>query len=236
MATKGAVVLLSGGQDSTTSLFWAQRRWSNIWGIGFDYGQRHRIELEQAQKIADLAGVPFHIFDLRGLLGDSALTDPSHSVDERHWLEPTLPASFVPGRNLFFLSIAASFAYARGVVDLVTGTCQTDYSGYPDCRREFIDSLERTLSLALAPRTFQIHTPIMELDKADTFKLAADLGVLDIVLEHSHTDYNGNREERHPWGYGRLDNEASRLRARGWEEFLRRYPEDADGGNRARQE
>jgi 7-cyano-7-deazaguanine synthase len=102
--------------------------------------------------------------------------------------------------------------------------CQTDYSGYPDCRRVFAESLETTLSLALAPRDFRIHTPLMYLDKADIFRLAEDLGALEIVLEHSHTDYGGDRSERHPWGYGKLDNEASRLRAKGWEEFLRRYP------------
>ncbi|MGL4463693.1 MAG: 7-cyano-7-deazaguanine synthase QueC [Planctomycetia bacterium] len=225
-----ALVLFSGGQDSTTCLYWAIQNFpAGVVALGFDYGQRHKIELEQAAKIAAMAGAPFHVLNTTGLLGDSALTDPTRGVDGAHPREASLPATFVPGRNLIFLSLAASFAYSRGMSDLVTGVCQTDFSGYPDCRRVFIESLETTLSLALAPRDFRIHTPLMYLDKADTFKLAADLGALAVVLEHSHTDYNGDRTERHPWGYGRLDNDASRLRAKGWEEYTRRYgpPPDA---------
>ena len=224
-----ALVLFSGGQDSTTALFWAKRTFEGVEAIGFDYGQRHRVELEQATHIAGLADVPFTILDLRGLLGDSALTDSARAVDAPHPRDATLPATFVPGRNLLFLSLAGSAAYSRGISDLVAGMCQTDFSGYPDCRRVFVDHMEETLSAAMAPHTFRIHTPIMDIDKADTFKLAADLGVLDIVVEHSHTDYNGNRTDRHPWGYGKLDNDASRLRARGWEEFCRRYPQSVPG-------
>jgi 7-cyano-7-deazaguanine synthase len=220
---RGAVVLFSGGQDSTTCLYWAIRQFSPVEALGFDYGQRHRVELEQAAKIAGMAGVRLHVVKLGGVLGDSALTDFDRNIDARHPKDAGLPATFVPGRNLLFLSVAASFAYSRDIFDLVAGMSQTDYSGYPDCRRAFIDSLEMTLSLAMAPKSFRIHTPLMYLDKADTFKLAQDLGVLDIVLEYSHTDYYGDRSERHPWGYGKLDNEASRLRARGWHEFLRRY-------------
>lgn len=218
-----ALVLFSGGQDSTTCLYWALERFEGVEAIGFDYGQRHVVELEQAHKIAAIAGVPFRVMNLARLLGDSALTDPARELAGEHPREATLPATYVPGRNLLFLSLAASHAYSRDIVDLVTGVCQTDFSGYPDCRRVFIESLETTLSLAMAPRDFRIHTPLMYLDKADTFKLADDLGVLEIVLEHTHTDYNGVRTERHAWGYGKLDNDASRLRARGWEEFLRRY-------------
>ena len=224
-----ALVLFSGGQDSTTALFWAKQRFDSVEAIGFDYGQRHRVELEQATHIAGLAEVPFTVLDLRGLLGDSALTDPARAVDAPHPRDTTLPATFVPGRNLLFLSLAGSAAYSRGISDLVAGMCQTDFSGYPDCRRVFVDHMEETVCAAMAPHSFRIHTPIMDIDKADTFKLAADLGVLDIVVEHSHTDYNGNRAERHPWGYGRLDNDASRLRARGWEEFCRRYPRSVPG-------
>jgi 7-cyano-7-deazaguanine synthase len=219
-----ALVLFSGGQDSTTCLYWAKSNFEEVHAIGFEYGQRHRIELEQARKIAGLANVPLTIVDITGLLGNSALTDRELSVDAKHPRDPNLPATFVPGRNLFFLSISGSVAFNRGISDLVTGVCQTDYSGYPDCRREFIDHMERTLSAAMAPHQFRIHTPIMHIDKADTFKLAADLGVLDIILEQSHTDYHGDRSTRNPWGYGRLDNDASRLRAKGWEEFCRRYP------------
>jgi 7-cyano-7-deazaguanine synthase len=217
-----AVVLFSGGQDSTTCLFWAKRRFSRVVALGFDYGQRHRVELEQAALIARNADVKFHLRNLAGLFGDSALTDPSRSTAERHRSNDELPATFVPARNLVFLSIAGAFAYSIDCFDLVTGVCQTDYSGYPDCRREFVDSMERTLSLATAPSRFRIHTPLMDLDKADTFKLAEDLGILSIVLNDTHTDYHGDRSTKHPWGNGNLDNDAGRLRAKGWEEYLRR--------------
>src|SRR5690606_2364376 len=128
------------------------------------------------------------------------LIHESQDINANHPQDSSLPASFVPGRNLLFLSIAGSFAYSRNIADLVTGVCQTDFSGYPDCRRVFIESLETTLSLALAPRDFRIHTPLMYLDKADTFKLADDLGVLELILEETHTDYHGDRSIRHEWG------------------------------------
>ncbi len=220
-----ALVLFSGGQDSTTALFWAKSKFDHVAAMSFDYGQRHAVELQQAARIAQIAGVEHLSIDLKGLLGDSALIDRSRDTNARHPRDSGLPASFVPGRNHLFLSVAGSMAYSRGIEDLVAGMCETDYSGYPDCRRDFVDAIERSLSLAMAPATFRIHTPIMHLDKADTFKLASDLGVLELVIEESHTDYHGNRTNRHPWGYGDLDNEASRLRAKGWEEFCRRYPD-----------
>jgi 7-cyano-7-deazaguanine synthase len=226
-ATPGdaALVLFSGGQDSTTCLHWAKQRFRRVETLAFDYGQRHAVELRQARLIAELAAVPFVTMDIRGLLGNSALlAGQGGDVNAPHAADGSLPASFVPGRNLLFLTLAGIAAYNRGIGDLVTGMCQTDYSGYPDCRRVFADSLESTLGLALAPRNFRLHTPLMNLDKADTFRLAEELGVLELVLEHSHTDYHGDRSQRHPWGYGRLDNPASQLRAKGWEEFLRRYP------------
>lgn len=226
---KNALVLFSGGQDSTTCLYWAKKNFDSVVAIAFDYGQRHEVELRQARLIAKMADVYFEVVDLHGTLGNSALTDWDRAVDGSHPQIAELPATFVPGRNLVFLTLAASRAFARDIFDLVTGVCQTDFSGYPDCRRVFIESLETTLSLAMAPRDFRIHTPLMYLDKADTFKLAEDLGVLDVVLEHSHTDYHGDRSTRHEWGYGRLDNDASRLRARGWEEFKRRYRSASEG-------
>ncbi|OZC02948.1 7-cyano-7-deazaguanine synthase QueC [Rubricoccus marinus] len=217
-----ALVLFSGGQDSTTCLFWALSRWEHVDALAFDYGQRHAVELEQARAIAEASGVPFHVADMRGLLAGSALTDGGDTNAE-HALAPDLPASFVPGRNALFLTLAASRAYLTQTRDLVTGVCQTDYSGYPDCRLDFVASQEATLALALdAP--VRIHTPLMHLTKAETWKLARDLGtvrgldVLETVREMSHTDYNGDRSERHDWGYGKLDNPASVLRARGWEE------------------
>lgn len=218
-----AIVLFSGGQDSTTCLFWAKRFFDRVEAISFRYGQRHEVELRQAAVIAEMADVPLTIRSLDGLLGGSALIDQNLDVNQPHDANPDLPASFVPGRNMLFLAAAGSHAFNRGVSDLVGGMCQTDFSGYPDCRREFVDSMETSLSLALAPTRFKVHTPLMDLDKADTFRMAELLGALDIVLEHSHTDYLGDRSQRHPWGYGRLDNDASRLRAKGWYEYRRRY-------------
>ncbi|GIV60574.1 7-cyano-7-deazaguanine synthase QueC [Rhodocaloribacter litoris] len=212
-----ALVLFSGGQDSTTCLFWAQKHFARVETLGFDYGQRHRVELEQARLIAERAGVPFTVVDLRGMLHGSALTEHEKDVSARHERNPDLPASFVPGRNAVFLSVAAAHAYNRGIRDLVGGMCQTDYAGYPDCRRAFIDAMETALARALDV-DLRIHTPLMYLTKAETWKLAADLGVLDIVRDLSHTDYHGDRTTYNEWGYGRLDNPASILRAKGYEE------------------
>jgi 7-cyano-7-deazaguanine synthase len=212
-----ALVLFSGGQDSTTCLFWAKARFARVEALGFDYGQKHRVELEQAALIAEQAGVPFEVMDIRGTLRGSALTEHDGDVSGAHERAPELPASFVPGRNALFLTLAASRAFTRGITDLVGGMCQTDYSGYPDCRRDFIDAMETALSLAL-PSEVRIHTPLMYLTKAETWKMAADLGVLDVVRDLSHTDYNGDRSTRNEWGYGKLDNPASLLRAKGYEE------------------
>ena len=249
-----ALVLFSGGQDSTTCLFWALQRFAHVAALGFDYGQRHAVELRQARRIAERAGVPFAVRRLDGALGGSALLDPDADVNAPHPRDPDLPASFVPGRNALFLSLAAAYAYNAGVHDLVGGMCQTDYSGYPDCRRVFLDSMQASLSLALGT-DLRIHTPLMYRTKAETWKLAADLGrvlpqgkgdvrsptegeadvtsavaspgagadaealdVLETVRTESHTDYHGDRSTLHPWGYGQLDNPASKLRAKGYEE------------------
>jgi 7-cyano-7-deazaguanine synthase len=214
---QSGLVLFSGGQDSTTCLFWAKQRFSQVACIGFDYGQRHRVELDQAQKIADLAEVTFTVVDIRGSLTGSALTEFEKDTAAPHERAPELPASFLPARNALFLTLAAGHAYNAGISDLIGGMCQTDFSGYPDCRREFIDSMETTLSLALQHK-ITIHTPLMELTKAETWKLARDLDILDLVTEMTHTDYHGDRSQRHAWGYGRLNNPASELRAKGFEE------------------
>lgn len=212
-----ALVLFSGGQDSTTCLFWAKQHFRQVRALGFTYNQKHAVELRQAAIIAEKAGVPFSVMDLRGMLGASALTEHDKDVSAPHELNQQLPASFVPGRNAVFLTIAISHAYTLGVCDVVGGMCQTDYSGYPDCRREFVDTLQQTMRLALDAEV-NIHTPLMYLTKAETWKLAYDLGVLDIVRDLSHTDYNGDRTTYNEWGYGRLDNPASVLRAKGYEE------------------
>ena len=212
-----ALVLFSGGQDSTTCLYWAKQRFERVEALGFAYGQKHNVELKQAHVIADKAGVPFNVLDLAGVLHGSALTEHEKDVSAQHELNPDLPASFLPGRNALFLTVAASHAIQRGIHDLVGGMCQTDYSGYPDCRRVFIDSIQTSLTLALG-EDLRIHTPLMYLTKAETWKLANDLGILDIVRLDSHTDYNGDRSTLNEWGYGTLDNPASILRAKGYEE------------------
>ena len=212
-----ALVLFSGGQDSTTCLFWARQQFRHVEALGFSYNQKHEIELKQASIIAKKAGVPFKVMDIKGMLQGSALTEHEKDVSAQHDLNNDLPASFVPGRNAVFLSIAISHAYTRGITNVVGGMCQTDYSGYPDCRRSFIDSMQNSMSLAL-DKEIHIHTPLMYLTKAETWKLAHDLGVLEIVRDLSHTDYNGDRSTYNEWGYGKLDNPASILRAKGYEE------------------
>ncbi len=225
-----ALVLFSGGQDSTTCLFWAlspdHGGFGRVEAVAFRYGQRHAVEIEQARTIARAAGVPLTVLDLTGLLSGSALlAAEAADTTDAHALAPDLPASFVPGRNALFLTAAASFGFTRGIADLVGGMCQTDYSGYPDCRLDFVESQAQTLSLALGTG-LRIWTPLMALTKAETWKLAADLGtvrgqdVLETVREHSHTDYHGDRTQRHDWGYGKLDNPASVLRARGYAEAV----------------
>ena len=221
--SESAVVLFSGGQDSTTCLFWALHHFDEVQALGFDYGQKHDVEVEQAEKITDEVGVPYDLIDMEGTLEGSALTEHDKDMSAEHEKDEDLPASFVPGRNALFLSTAASYAYNRDIRDLVGGMCQTDYSGYPDCRRVFIDSMETSLSLAMDV-DIRIHTPLMYLTKAETWKLAKDLGevegqdVFETVRVESHTDYNGDRSQWNEWGYGKLDNPASKLRAEGYQE------------------
>jgi 7-cyano-7-deazaguanine synthase len=212
-----ALVLFSGGQDSTTCLYWAKTKFARVETIGFDYGQKHAIELEQARAIAKEAGVPFTVFDICGTLRGSALTEHEKDVSAVHEQNADLPASFVPGRNALFLTLAAGHAYNREISDLVGGMCQTDYSGYPDCRRVFVDSITASLSLAMEI-DFRIHTPLMYLTKAETWKMASELGIVELVRLMTHTDYNGDRSMLNEWGYGKLDNPASILRAKGYEE------------------
>jgi 7-cyano-7-deazaguanine synthase len=218
-----AVVLFSGGQDSTTCLYWALHHFDDVHALALRYGQKHAVEVRQARVIAEAAGVPLVVRDLAGALTGSALTEHDRDVSAQHDLAPDLPASFVPGRNALFLTLAAAYAYTEGIQDVVGGMCQTDYSGYPDCRRPFIDSMQASLSMALGDDV-RIHTPLMYLTKAETWKLAADLGhamganVLEVVRHDSHTDYNGDRSQWNEWGYGRLDNPASKLRAQGYAE------------------
>lgn len=213
------IVLASGGQDSTTCLFWAKQNFNEVLAVGFNYGQKHSNELEQARKIAELANVEYKIINLEGLLGGSSLTDHSQSTSEQHLKDNSLPSTFTAGRNMLFLTTVASLGYNEDIFDIVTGVCQTDYSGYFDCRRVFINSMETSLSLAMG-KDFRIHTPLMYLTKAETWKLAKDISneqynVVDIVRNMTLTDYNGDMTENE-WGFGKLDNPASELRAKGY--------------------
>ena len=189
-----ALVVLSGGQDSTTCLYWAIKKFGreNVSSISFDYGQRHKIELDAAQKVAEIAGVAHDILPINtfAALGGNALTDNidvQQEVDE----QTQLPNTFVPGRNLIFLTFAGAWAYGRGIEHLITGVAQTDYSGYPDCRENTLSALEQTLCLGME-YNITIHTPLMNLSKSDTVELAERLGAMD-AMAWTHTCYNGQQ-------------------------------------------
>ena len=225
-----ALVLFSGGQDSTTCLAWALERFGTVETIGFDYGQRHAIELACRAPVARRARCdarrlraarlgPDHVIDL-GVLGavsESALTrDVAIAMTEEG-----LPTTFVPGRNLVFLNFAAMVAYRRGAKHLVAGMCETDFSGYPDCRDDTIKAMQLALNLGMAQR-FVIHTPLMWIDKAATWSMAEQLGgdaLIDIIRRDTHTCYNGDRATLHDWGYGCGTCPACELRARGYAGF-----------------
>lgn len=208
-----ALVVLSGGQDSTTCLYWAIDRFGrkNVSSLTFDYGQRHRIELISATEIADFADVANTILpiDTFAALGGDALTTTDIAVESSVNEETGLPNTFVPGRNLIFLTFAAAFAYQRNIAHLVTGVAQTDYSGYPDCREETMTALQMAIQKGMQSE-IQIHTPLMHLSKKETVELAQDLGALP-ALALSHTCYNG---ERPPCGHC----PACELRAKGFAE------------------
>lgn len=224
MRTNKAIVIFSGGQDSTTTLGWAVNRFDSIECISFNYGQKHSIELQQAKIICERYNINHVIIDISFLntLVDSALTS-NGDVNIRHSRLKHLPASFVPNRNALFITLAHAYAQKVGAETLITGVCETDFSGYPDCRQVFIDSIQHSLHLASDIRVV-ILTPLMYLNKAQTFELAREEGVLDDVINLSHTCYNGDREHFHEWGYGCGTCPACNLRAKGWEDFkLNRY-------------
>jgi 7-cyano-7-deazaguanine synthase len=190
-----ALVVLSGGQDSTTCLYWALHRFGTgqVEALSFDYGQRHRIELDCARTIAARAAVPHAVLPINtfAALGGNALTDPGIAVQGVAENSTALPNTFVPGRNLIFLTFAAAYAYPRGIRHLVTGVAQTDYSGYPDCRQGTLSALEQAISLGM-DCDFTLHTPLMHQSKADTVRMARELGALE-ALADSHTCYHGQR-------------------------------------------
>lgn len=210
-----ALVLFSGGQDSTTCLYWAKQNFKEVYAICFTYGQRHSQEVENARKLASKANVSFRVLDTSVIsqLASSSLTDSSMQMD-REKPADSHPNTFVPGRNLLFLTFAATLAYDQGIKHIVTGVSEADYSGYPDCRDTFIRSANATLNLAM-DRQFIIHTPLMWLDKKKVWQLADELGVFDIVKDETLTCYNGVMAD----GCGHCP--ACLLRNKGLEEYLK---------------
>ena len=229
MNADGALVLFSGGQDSTTCLAWALARFARVETVGFDYGQRHRTELEARPRVLAVlrAGFPDwagrlgddHVLPLEVLkqIGGSALTD----AVKIEMGSNGLPTTFVPGRNVMFLTAAAALGYRRGIADLVGGMCETDFSGYPDCRDKTVTATAAALTLAL-DRRVTVHTPLMWIDKAATWRLAEELGgtkLVDLIREETVTCYEGDRVHRHDWGFGCGTCPACDLRAKGYAKY-----------------
>lgn len=224
-----ALVLFSGGQDSATCLAWALDRFARVETVGFDYNQRHAVELSVRRGFLSHLRKAFpswdkrlgtdHIVDARGLaaIGETAMTE-SVAIE---MTATGLPNTFVPGRNILFLTYAAAVAYRRGLKHIVTGVCETDYSGYPDCRDDTIKAVQVALNLGTESR-FVLETPLMWLDKAATWALAQDLGgdtLVHLIVNDTHTCYVGDRAHRHPWGYGCGTCPACELRAAGWDRW-----------------
>jgi 7-cyano-7-deazaguanine synthase len=221
-----ALVLFSGGQDSTVCLAWALERFASVETIGFDYGQRHRAELEVRPRIRERMGAlrpdwakrlgEDHVVKLDALaaISETALTrDVAIEI-----AQSGLPTTFVPGRNLAFLAFAGALAYRRGAKHLIAGMCETDFSGYPDCRDDTVKAMQVALTLGM-DRRFVVHTPLMWIDKAATFAMAHEIGgapLVDLLVDETHTCYLGDRSRRHPWGYGCGTCPACRLRADGF--------------------
>ncbi|TDP72826.1 7-cyano-7-deazaguanine synthase QueC [Roseateles toxinivorans] len=229
-SNRRALVLFSGGQDSTACLAWALERYAEVETVGFDYGQRHRIELACRQTVRREIAAQFpawaaklgedHLLDLRllGQISDTALTE-SRAIEMQ---ANGLPNTFVPGRNLLFLGFAATLAYRRGASVLVGGMCETDYSGYPDCRDNTLKAMQVALSLGL-DTAMTIETPLMFITKAETWSLSEQLGgpaLNELIIEHTHTCYLGDRGLRHAWGYGCGSCPACELRRKGHDEYL----------------
>lgn len=224
-----AIVLFSGGQDSTTCLAWALDRFERVETVGFDYRQRHRVELDTRPVVLEGLRERFphwapklaedHLVDL-GVLGQVSETSLTRDV-EISMQENGLPNTFVPGRNLLFMTFAAAIAYRRGAKHIVTGVCETDFSGYPDCRDDTMKALQLALNLGMDTR-FVIHTPLMWIDKAETWRLSHRLGgdtLVDLIRSDSHTCYQGDRS-LHDWGRGCGACPACELRAQGYLRFV----------------
>ena len=230
MGERSALVLFSGGQDSTICLAYALAHYDRVETIGFDYGQRHSVELSCRPRIIDALKHQFphwaskigpdRVCDVSvlGEIGETAMTSDTEILIS----ENGLPNTFVPGRNLLFLTLAGALAWRRNISTLIGGMCETDYSGYPDCRRGTLDVQELTLTRGM-DRPMSIETPLMWLDKSETWELADELGgqrLVDLVIEESHTCYLGDRSHRHAWGYGCGTCPACELRANGYNKWL----------------
>ena len=229
MDENAALVLFSGGQDSATCLAWALERFERVETIGFDYRQRHAVELDQRVAVTAELRAAFpdwaprlgqdRLLDVPTLtqIGDTAMTSDVQIETDANGL----PSTFVPGRNILFLTLAGALAYRRGIKHIVTGVCETDYSGYPDCRDDTIKALQVALNLGMDIRLV-LHTPLMWVDKAGTWEMAKRLGgqtLVDLIAEHTHSCYLGERSTRHDWGYGCGDCPACGLRSDGWQRW-----------------
>jgi len=234
---ESCVVVMSGGQDSATCLFWALARYELVHAITFDYGQKHAVELQAAEALVEFANgleeaprVKWQLVPLKSLKsisGDSSALTGDIPV-EASGGHKNLPSTFVPGRNVIMLSLAGAYAVARGIPDIITGVCQTDYSGYPDCRRVTIDAVQEAMRLGndLLPGEFSILTPLMDLTKAETWDLLAESGDyrhIEAVLTLSHTCYEGDRVHFNPWGFGCGTCPACELREKGFTEWREKH-------------
>ena len=235
-----ALVLFSGGQDSATCLVWALERFKNVETIALDYGQNHSVELEVRLEFLRILKEKYpiyrdklgqdHSLDLKvlGQISDTSLTRSK----ELEYTTAGLPNTFVPARNLVFLSLAAALAYRRDAKHIILGVCETDYSGYPDCRDDTIKAMQVALNLGMDSRLV-LHTPLMWRDKAQTWELAMNLGdlkLVELIKEYTHTCYSGNRSTLHEWGYGCNECPACDLRKQGWEKFNKLNPKGDKNG------
>lgn len=224
--TEDAVVLASGGQDSTTCLAWAKKQFNKVHAISFFYGQKHSVETEIAQDICNAMGISLKTVDISFIkdIVVSNLFQGTADVNCCHFQNKDVPSSFVPYRNLLFLTVAAGWAGTVGAKHLVTGVCETDYSGYADCRDVFIKSAQVALNLAtdFKDNNVIIHTPLMWLTKAEEFRMAEELGVLDLILKKTLTCYNGI-QTMNDFGMGCTECPSCRLRKRGYDEFMKKY-------------
>lgn len=228
-----SLVLFSGGQDSTITLFWALEKFKEVYTVGFNYNQNHKIEMDCRLNILNKIRSDYSnyknklkddfIIDLKEV---NKITNSSLTSNKEIKMENNLPNTFVPGRNLLFLNYAAILAYQKKIRNIIGGMCETDFSGYPDCRNETIKHQEKTINLG-TEQDFKIITPLMNIDKAETWEMAfLDFGFdfLELIIENTHTCYNGDRKNRHNWGYGCDNCPACDLRSKGWLTFVDKYP------------